>query len=191
MLFFLTISQSLNIKELDVSANTYVIGALAKYTILYDRTFQNFGISNDIDANPVPANATLTLTVPSVYNFDYTITLSAIVNGGASVFPNYTISSNIITVNNLFASTPIVSTVSIVIQNLRNPSPAIITDAFVGLIGIDYAEPIYLKSVVVLQPAPFQSCYMTFNPKFVNRTSSMVFTIVPRTLIPGNGGLQI
>lgn len=191
MLFFATIAQSFNIKELDVSADTYIIDALAKYTIVYDRTFQNFGISNDIDANPVPPTATLTLTIPSVYTFDYTITLSAVVNGGAAVFPNYTISSNIITVNNLFASTPIVSTVSIIIQNLRNPSPAIITDAFVGTIGTNYAEPIYLKSVVVLSPAPFQSCLMTFNPRFVNRTASMVLTIIPRTTIPANGGLQI
>jgi hypothetical protein len=187
----MTVSQCLNIKELDVSADTYIIGALAKYTIVYDRTFQNFGVSNDIDANPVPVSATLTLTVPPVYTFDYTITLSAIVNGGASVFPNYTISSNIITVNNLFASTPIVSTVSVIIQNLRNPSPAIITDAFVGTIGVDYAEPNYLKSVVVLRPAQFQSCFISFSPKFVNRTSSMVFTVVPRTMIPSNGGLQI
>ena len=113
------------------------------------------------------------------------------VNGGPSTFPNYTISSNIITVNSLFTTIPIVSNVTIVIKNLRNPSPAIITDAFVGNIGIDYAEPIYLKSVIVLQPAQFQSCYMTFNPKFVNRTSSMVFTIVTKTQIPLNGGLLI
>lgn len=139
----------------------------------------------------MPSTATLTLTVPSVYTLDYTITLSAVVNGGAATFPNYTISSGTITVNSLFTSTPIVSTVSIIIQNLRNPSPAIVTDAFVGFIGIDYAEPIYLKSVIALQAAQFQSCHMTFTPKFVNRTASMIFTIIPRTSIPLNGGLVI
>jgi hypothetical protein len=91
-----------------VSADTYIIGALAKYTIIYDRTVQNFGIPNDVNASPVPSTATLTLTIPSVYTVDYSITLSAVVNSGAAVFPNYTITSNIITVNSLFTTTSIV-----------------------------------------------------------------------------------
>jgi hypothetical protein len=113
------------------------------------------------------------------------------VNDGAATSPNFTISSNIITVNNLFATQSIVSTVTLIIKNLRNPSPAITTDAFFGYIGLDYAEPIFLKSIVVLQPAQFQSCHMTFNPRFVNKTSAMVFTIVARTQIPLDGGLLI
>jgi hypothetical protein len=122
-----------------VSADTYIIGALAKYTIIYDRTVQNFGIPNDVNTSPVPSIATLTLTIPSVYTVDYSITLSAVVNSGAAVFPNYTITSNIITVNSLFTTTSIVETVTIIIQNLRNPSPALTTDAFEGTIGVDYA----------------------------------------------------
>jgi hypothetical protein len=82
-----------------------------------------------------------------------------------------------------------VSNVTLVIQNIKNPSPAITTDAFFGYIGSDYAEPNYLQSVVILQPAQFQSCYMSFNPEYVNRTSAMIFTIVAKTQIPSNGGL--
>jgi len=61
------------------------------------------------------------------------------VNGGATLFPNYTISNSIITVNNIFMVQTIVSNVTLVLQNLKNPTPAVTTDPFSGYIGTDYA----------------------------------------------------
>jgi hypothetical protein len=80
---------------------------------------------------------------------------------------------------------------TLVIQNVKNPSPAYVTDPFAGTIGADYAEPISLNSIVFLEPAKFTQCYMTFNPKYVNRTSSMVFSIVAKTTTPLDAGLEV
>ncbi len=61
------------------------------------------------------------------------------VNGGSLQFPNYTLTSNTMTVVNLFPAQTIVYNLTLILQNILNPSPAITTDAFVGTIGVDYA----------------------------------------------------
>lgn len=165
---------------------------MTKYTIVYDRTQQNFGISIDVTQYPIAAGSNMTLTIPTSYTIPTsTLGVSAMVNGGVVSFPTYTITSNTITITGLFLNQTIVYNITLILTNMLNPSPAITTDAFTGTIGGDYAEPQYLRSVVVLQPAQFQSCYMTFNPSYVNRTSAMVVKINTTTLIPSNGIIQI
>ena len=61
-------SSSMNFQELSVSAQSYIINTVTKYTILYDRTQENFGIGIDVNNFPIPAGSNMTLTVPSVYN---------------------------------------------------------------------------------------------------------------------------
>lgn len=77
------------------------------------------------------------------------------------------------------------------INNVRNPSPAFTTNPFTGTIGVDYADPIGVNSIVVLVPDNFTQCYMTFNPKFVNRTSAMQIRIVTKSNLPIDGVVEV
>lgn len=134
----------------------------------------------------------MTLTLPSAYSLNSaTVGVSATVNNGMVQYPNITITSNTVNIFGLFTAQTIVYNVTLILTNILNPSPAITTEAFSGTIGSDYAQPINLQSVVVLQPAQFESCYMTFNPYYVNRTSAMIITIKTKTLTPYNGIIQI
>jgi len=111
-----------------------------------------------------------------MYTIDNTLTLSVSMNAGASIVTPYTLSGRIVIISGLFPSQTVVYNLTLTIGNVRNPSPAQITTPFVGNIGGDFAEPIDSSgSSVVLEADKFAKCYMTFKPKFVNRTSSMVF----------------
>ena len=135
----LSVSHSLKFKELQVSASTLTIDTVSTYTFVYDRSEQNYGIINDVVANPVPQNSLVTLSVPSVYTINNSLSISSKINNGATIVASYSISGNIITISNLFPSQMIVYNLTLFVANLMNPSPAIVTVAFNGTIGDDFS----------------------------------------------------
>lgn len=76
-----------------------------------------------------------------------------------------------LTITDMFPTDSALSGLTIVINNVLNPSPAIQTSSFLGFIGNDYTISNSLDvDLVVLQPATFASCGITFSPAFVNKT---------------------
>lgn len=112
-------------------------------------------------------------------------------NNGAIVSPSFSISGSLITISSLFGSQMIVSTIVLTISNVKNPIPAITTSPFTGTIGSDVSVSIYQYSLVQLSPANFKKCYMTFNPRYVNRTGSMIFNLTAKTNLPIDSTIDI
>lgn len=69
--------------------------------------------------------------------------------------------------------------VELVVGNILNPTPAITTGEFSGVIGTDIAVP-NGGAVMALSPAAFDSCSITFDGTTVNQTSTMVLTLDPK-----------
>lgn len=64
------------------------------------------------------------------------------------------------------------------IGDVLNPSPALTTGEFKGQIGDDIAVPDGVG--YQLAPSVFDSCYITFDPAYVNQHNTMVFTLDPK-----------
>lgn len=81
---------------------------------------------------------------------------------------------------------------TIVITNVKNPSPSGPTGEFMGKVGNDYTvESTNPNAILQLEPALFQNCSWTFSPATVNRANSMVLYVTPTNKIPLNGSLVI
>jgi hypothetical protein len=78
------------------------------------------------------------------------------------------------------------------VDKVRNPTPAITTDEFMATVGNDQtissSSP---NAIVILSPAFFQSCSITFNPGNVDRNASMIVTATPTNSIPLNGTVVV
>jgi hypothetical protein len=96
-----------------------------------------------------------------------------------------------IIVSGIVSSNTIVSSLIVWVNNILNPSPAIITDYFYGTIGSDTSGTGTFASTVELLPSSFQSCYVTFTPTTVNSTADMVITIVPTNQIGSSGSIVV
>lgn len=93
---------------------------------------------------------------------------------------------------NLFPTDTALKDMTIVVNNVRNPTPATTTAEFMATIGNDYtvasANP---NAVVILTPANFQSCTVSFSPGNVNRNASMVIATTPTNSIPADGTILV
>ncbi len=77
------------------------------------------------------------------------------------------------------------------VNGVVNPVPALVTDYFYGTIGADTSGTGYFASTVILEPAAFLSCYVTFSPNIVNSTADMLITVTPRNVIGAAGSIQV
>lgn len=83
-----------------------------------------------------------------------------------------------------------ISTASITISGIINPTPAVTTSPFVIKIGNDYSAN-SSSSAIALQPAQFTSCGITFNPTTVNTTGLMIVSIVLANSLARNGSISV
>lgn len=81
--------------------------------------------------------------------------------------------------------------VTVTISNIVNPSPALTTGEFLATIGNDYVQAGVSNLGTITLTAANQNCTITFSPGYVNRTSTMVFQIIPTNPIPATGYLQV
>ncbi len=145
----------------------------------------------DVTNYPVASGSTVTLTFPSTYTISMTLGVNAQVNSGAVLAPAFGIAGSVLTLTGLFPAQTTVYNLTLSISNVLNPSPAITTGPFTGTIGDDASQSINQYSVVSLSPAKFSLCYMSFTPKYVYRTSAMVFNLTAKTALPVDGTIQI
>ena len=93
---------------------------------------------------------------------------------------------------NLFPTDTALKDMTVVVNNVRNPTPATTTAEFMATIGNDFtvasSNP---NAVVILMPANFQNCSISFSPGNVNRNASMVVTGIPTNAIPANGTIMV
>ena len=169
-----------NFKELEVTADSYVINTVTTYQIYFDRTTDNNFAATNYASEAITASDTITITFPNEYTLT-TVTCIAQVDGGATNSQTCSIIGQTVTLTGVFSADTFVSNVTVWISNVLNPVPAVTTDSFTGTLGSDnaiVAAPPF-SAFVILEPATFQSCYVTFNPTNVNSTGDMVLTITP------------
>ena len=176
----------------DVSPDILTINRKATYNIQVQRNI-------DISLNPtnattqaVPNNSNIVVIFPSQFNLTVTRPVcTSIVIDGISV-TNFTGSlvGNNFTISNAIRSAQFIENMTIKIENVTNPWPALTTDSFIVVIGTDISANSSSSSVTLVGDI-FSSCSISYNPGFVNTTAPMILNITPTNHIPNNGYLVI
>lgn len=95
-------------------------------------------------------------------------------------------------IQNYFTTAKTVTTLSVVVSNVLNPVPAVLTDEFVITIGVDVSDTGYGISAVQLESDNFTACSVTYTPTSVNRANSaMLISATPLNTIPSTGYIVI
>lgn len=74
-------------------------------------------------------------------------------------------------------------------DNVVNPVPAMYVTNFQGSIGVDTAVP--NGGGLQLQPATFNSCTVTFDTAYVNKSSTMIVTLDPKNSLDSSSYLTV
>lgn len=136
----------------------------------------------------MPAGSNITIKFPPIYNTSY----------GYSCFIdniNYTCSpvgQNVI-ITGYFTTSIAVQTMSIIVSNILNPSPASQTAEFVVTVGIDVSDTSSNNfAAVQLQSDNFTACSITFTPNTLNKTNvAMIIHATPQNPIPSTGYIVV
>lgn len=92
-----------------------------------------------------------------------------------------------ITISGAIPTAAYVDNIVVDINNVKNPSPALMTGSFTAQIGIDTSSS-DSSGMVTLLPEAFQSLDITFDPSTVNTTSNMIVTAVLGNSVPAANG---
>lgn len=126
----------------------------------------------------MPAGATIVITFPAEFVLSGMETCSSVFIDG-TVAPGFTFvvsqGSRTVTINGAINAPLFVNFFSLTIDNVMNPSPALMTSSFLVSIGNDESLP-DPSGTVALDPATFQSVTYTFNPTTVNTTGNLIVT---------------
>jgi hypothetical protein len=175
-------------QPLSVSCDNTTINVATTYTIVITRTYDATGIPTAWDTQPVPAGSNLTIVFPSGYNTAYGYTLQA--NGTTYPFVQ---SGQNITITSLFTTNTALDSLTLLIGNVLNPTPAITTDEFLCYVGSDYTNLTTDNfASVTLTPGSFKSCSITFSPTTVNKTgSSMQVAVTIQNDVPAGSSVLV
>lgn len=184
------VTAGFNFKELVVSAGSTVTNITTTYTVLYDQsTTNNFQTTNWTTA--LASTSTVTLSFPVQYTITNAITCTYSINNTGTYTANpCTVSTNVVTLSNLFSNT-VLKTLSVMVTNVLNPYPAGITSNFSGTIGTNIAVPNGVYSVVTIT-AGASLCSFTFSPNYVYyNNSKMIFTLTTKNQFPDTGTIIV
>ncbi len=101
----------------------------------------------------------------------------------------YTISGSLLNLTNVFQRKATPKNVTVLINNVLNPTPAFTTSCFTGAVDADIAVSNNGTCKTTLAPSTFSSCQFSFNPKFVTSTAALIFNVTTKNKIPSNGYL--
>lgn len=93
-------------------------------------------------------------------------------------------------INGLFGSLSYVQSLTIRMQNVQNPSPAITTDNFIVQIGNDVSLNTSVASIT-LTPTKLSLVNATFDPKTVNTTGNLILTFKSQNIIKAGSNLVV
>ena len=180
-----------NFKELVVTPASTTTNLTVSYTVLYDTSTTNNFQTTAWASTSLPSTATVTLSFPVQYAITSSATCSYSINNTGSYTANAcTLSTNVLTLSNLFNNT-IIKTLSIIVTNVLNPYPAGTTSNFSGTIGGNTAVPNGVYSVVTIT-AGASVCSFTFSPNYVYyNNSNMVFTLTTTNQFPSTGTILV
>lgn len=157
-------------QPIGVTPDNTTINMVTRYTFAITRSSDQLGYTTPWDSQLVPAGSNFTITFPTGYNTAYGYTSQ--VNG--TTYPVTQTGQNI-TIQGLFPVDTAVDTMTVVINNVLNPSPAFSTDEFLCFLGNDFtniSDGSYAS--VTLTAGAFKACTVGFSPGTVNKTNSFM-----------------
>lgn len=175
-------------QSLIVSCDSTTINTVANYTFIVTRSLDQESVTTPWDTELVPAGSNLIIKFPSDYNTSYGYTSE--VNGVA--YPIIQVGQNI-SITGLFPSNTALDTMTLIIRNVLNPSPAATTDEFLCYLANDYTNTTADNSAsITLSPANFKNCSITFSPSTVNKTGvAMLVLATTQSDIPAGGSILV
>ena len=174
-----------------VEPDTKVINTVTRYKFTYDRTQDDNLLPTAYNSISITSSDTISVTFPNSYTLT-SVSCTVSINAGTPITPSSCIVSGFkVIATGIVSSNTFVSSAVLTVNNVLNPTPALVTDYFYGTIGSDLSGSGYYASTVVLQPGTFASCYITFNPNIVNSTSDMILSIVPTNSIGSAGSIKV
>lgn len=127
----------------------------------------------------MPAGSTLIIRFPQGYNTSYGYSCQV---GGITY--SCSASGQNITITGIFSQATAIDTLSVVISNVLNPTPALTTTDFLCYLGNDYTtESATGYASVTLQAGALKDCSVSFNPTTVNKTAAMRIYATPTNSI--------
>lgn len=179
--------EAFTFKFVDVAADTTVINKVTFYTFSVNRMEDSVGYATPF-STPVPAGSNITVKFPPVYNtsYGYNCLVDNVIYSCSNV-------GQLIVITGYFTTDIAVSTMTIVINNVLNPSPASLTAEFIVTMGDDSSDVSTNNfAAVQLQSDNFTSCSITFSPNVLNRTNiAMTIRASPQNPIPSTGSIVI
>lgn len=173
-----------------VTPELLTINTLTTYTFLGLRNFDITGNFTPYSTQLVPAGSSIVLNFPTQYTLT-TPTVSTLLIDDAPVTGfSFTVTTNAITITNAILTNSAIANVTITVDEVLNPYPAITTNPFIINIGADISASSD-SSAVTLTPGTFTACSVTFSPTTVNTTGAMVVSITPANKILANDYIVI
>ena len=173
-----------------VSPSNLTINVLTTYTFLAMRNY-------DVALNPtpyatqlVPAGASIVITFPNQYSLTSPVVADLLINDASITGFNFTVNSTSITISNAVLSSAAIANVTITVNNILNPYPAITTNPFIVAIGSDISAN-SSSSAITLTAGSFSACSLSFSPSTVNTTGAMVVTVSPANKILVGGAVIV
>jgi len=158
-----------------------------------NRRFLN-AIETNWSSSPVPGNSAIIVKFPNDYTLTGTETCDSLQINSNTPINNCTITISIsnktITISNAIPSIIAISSVTVVLNNVMNPYPAVTTSPFVCTIGVDTSLNDLSASLTII-PASFTTCAITFANQTVNTTSNMIVNLTTKNQITSNGEIRI
>lgn len=170
-----------------VAPSTSTINQVTSYSFFIDRSTGSDGLPTAY-STPVPISSNITLKFPSIYNtsYGYTCTVDSVTYSCTSVGQN-------VVITGYFTTAIAVTTLTVVVSNVLNPTPAMETGEFVVTIGIDTSDTSSSNLAgVQLQSDNFTTCSINFSPNTVNKSGvAMQVYATPRNAIPSTGYIVV
>ena len=190
LLFIIQHLRSFTFLYPSVSPNVLTINTITTYTFFAERSY-------DINLSPTPYSAQLVaagspiiIQFPSQYTLSSPNVSSLLINDASIPSFTFNVSSNNITIANGIGNNSAIANVTITVDNILNPYPAITTSPFIIAIGTDVSAS-STSSSITLTPGTFVACSVSFSPSTVNTTGAMVVSLTPKNKILGNNSIVI
>lgn len=193
LLLFLTSFAQLNafqFASLKVNPDSKIINTVTTYQVDFIRSEDDNQQPTSYATQLINPTDPITIIFPSTYALS-TVTCIISVNSGSQFAPSCAVSGQKVIVTGYITVSTAIASVSIWVSNVLNPSPAISTDYFTGIIGTDTSGTGVFNSYVILDPGTFRSCYSTFVGSTVNSTANMTITLNPLNTINAGGYIVI
>lgn len=178
-----------------MSVGTTTINTLTTYTITITRQISPTGEVTAWDA-PMKSTDSIIIQFPNQYTLQSTYACTSTIEtaGGSRACSNacnlVPTTKNLAVAGCFDTNTSAVKRITVVIENVLNPTPAMTTGSIYATIGAD-STVAGSDATVSLSPDLLQ-CKITFSPPaYFNKSQTMVITMTTKNAIPAGGGVKV